>query len=103
MMTAEVSAEYACAVERVGAWPIGILDDVFGYFPADLQIPQGGYEVDEFRKFFGIQGRFTGNNDATFAHLLQTARMQLQGPEAELTAGVCSGNSTHRDQNLLSS
>jgi hypothetical protein len=84
MMTAEVSAEYACAVERVGAWPIGVLDDVFGYFPADSQIPHGGYEVDQFRQCFGIKGRFTGNNDATFAYLFHAARAQWQGTGADL-------------------
>src|SRR5262249_12732874 len=91
MMTAEVSAEYACAVERVGAWPIGVLDDVFGYFPADWQIPHGGYEVDGFREGFGIKGRFTGNNDATFSYLLHTARAQWREPAADLAVGGFSG------------
>jgi hypothetical protein len=102
MMTAEVSAEYACAVERLGAWPIGVLDDVFGYFPADSQIPQGGYEVDEFRECFGINGRFTGNNDATFAYLLHTARAQWHGAGADLAVGWLSGIPTQGGQSSLS-
>jgi hypothetical protein len=70
MMTAEVSAEYAQLVECVGAWPVGCLDNVFGYLPTDAQIPEGGYEVEGFRGPFGISGRFIGNNDATFRRLL---------------------------------
>ena len=103
MMTAEVSAEYACAVERVGAWPIGVLDDVFGYFPADSQIPHGGYEVDQFRQCFGIKGRFTGNNDATFAYLLQTARAQCQETGADLAIRRFRGIPTQGGQSSLSS
>jgi hypothetical protein len=73
MMTAEVSAEYAPLVERLGRWPVGCLNDVYGYFPSDAQIPQGGYEVDHFRPIFGLRGRFRGNNDAAFAALLREA------------------------------
>jgi len=75
MMSAEVSAGYAPLVERLGLWPVGCLDDVYGYFPMNAQLAAGGYEVDEFRGLFGIRGRFTGDNDATFAYLLQAARV----------------------------
>lgn len=74
MVNAEVSAEYAAAVQQLGFWPVGYLGDVFGYFPTDAQIREGGYEVDRFRPFFGLRGRFTGNNDAVFSALLRGAQ-----------------------------
>jgi neutral ceramidase len=36
----------------------GYADDVLCYLPADRQIAEGGYEVDGFLNFFGINGRF---------------------------------------------
>jgi hypothetical protein len=80
MMSAEVSAGYAPLVERLGLWPVGCLDDVYGYFPMNAQLSAGGYEVDEFRGPFGIRGRFTGDNDAAFAYLLRAARVDAQRP-----------------------
>ncbi|WP_336490105.1 hypothetical protein [Methylobacterium nigriterrae] len=74
MVNAEVSAEYAAAVQQHGFWPVGYLGNVFGYFPTDAQIREGGYEVDRFRPFFGLSGRFTGSNDAVFAALLRGAQ-----------------------------
>jgi len=78
MMSAEVSAGYAPLVERLGLWPVGCLDDVYGYFPMNAQLAAGGYEVDEFRGLFGIRGRFTGDNDAAFTYLLRAARLDAQ-------------------------
>jgi hypothetical protein len=70
MMTAEVSAAFADRVERLGAWPVGYLGDVFGYFPTSAQVREGGYEADGFCEPFGIRGRFNGTNDAVFDRLL---------------------------------
>jgi hypothetical protein len=84
MMTAEVSAEYAPLVEGLGLWPVSCLDNVFGYFPSDAQVPFGGYEVDEFRPVFGLRGRFEGNNDAVFATLLRAAQAELNRADREI-------------------
>ncbi len=71
-LSAEPVADHAAAVLRAwpAAWPIGYLGDVFGYFPTDAQIPQGGYEVDGFRELFGLDGRFRGSTDTTLAKLI---------------------------------
>jgi len=36
----------------------GYSSGVFGYLPEDIQINQGGYEVNGFMPFFGTSGRF---------------------------------------------
>jgi hypothetical protein len=36
----------------------GYCGDVFGYLPLPTQVSEGGYEVSNFQKSFGMQGRF---------------------------------------------
>lgn len=36
----------------------GCVGPVFGYLPTEEQVPEGGYEVEGFRRGFGISGRF---------------------------------------------
>lgn len=88
MVSAEVSAEYAPAVERLGAWPVGCLNDVYGYFPTDAQIPLGGYEVEGFRRNFGITGRFRRSNDASFAYLLNESRQRSSASNSSLMHSI---------------
>jgi hypothetical protein len=58
-------------VEACGAWPVGCLDDVYGYLPTDEQVRRGGYEVDGFRAAFGLKGRFDGRNASALDTLLR--------------------------------
>src|SRR5262249_52374031 len=71
-LSAEPSADYVTFLAKVfaGAWMIGYLGDVFGYLPTDEQIPQGGYEVEEFLEVFGLNGRWIGRNNETLANLI---------------------------------
>ena len=39
----------------------GYAGHVFGYLPTDLQIMQGGYEVDRFRRSFALKGGYSRN------------------------------------------
>lgn len=39
----------------------GCVGDVFGYLPSDSQVPEGGYEVEYFRKAFGVKAKYTSN------------------------------------------
>jgi hypothetical protein len=44
---------------------VGCVGDVFGYYPTDSMLSEGGYEVDEFAHYFGLPGEFRhGLNDA---------------------------------------
>ncbi len=71
-LSAEPSADHANHVVRKlpGAWPIGYLGDVFGYFPTNEQISEGGYEVETFRELFSVSGRFIGRNDEALGDLI---------------------------------
>jgi hypothetical protein len=65
-LEAEPSAEHADLVRSAfpRSWPVGYAGDVFGYFPTDRQVPEGGYEVYGFMPLFGIKGRYSGSLDA---------------------------------------
>jgi hypothetical protein len=36
----------------------GYCGDVFGYLPLPIQVSEGGYEVSNFQRAFGMRGRF---------------------------------------------
>ena len=64
-ISAEVCWEYAKLIRRAlpgkTIWPVGYIDTVFGYLPTDAMLPESGYEVDGFKKAFGITGKFVPN------------------------------------------
>lgn len=53
-----------------GAWPVGYLSDVFGYWPTDADIRLGGYEVRDFLGAFGLSGRLRNGLDDVFRRSL---------------------------------
>lgn len=61
-LSAEVAVEYVdrlrSALPSAAVIPIGCIEDVFGYLPADEMISGGGYEVRGFLRRFGLRGRF---------------------------------------------
>ena len=64
-----VSAEPVAAFGHAlgeSAWAVGCLDHVFGYFPMDSMVPEGGYEVTGFLEPFGHQGTLQSDLDAKF-------------------------------------
>jgi hypothetical protein len=51
----------------------GYANGVFGYLPTDLQIQQGGYEVNGFMKYFGTKGSFVKNIEKILADGIKDA------------------------------
>ena len=76
-LSAEPAADHARRVEQAlpEVWTVGYLGDVFGYFPTNSQIPQGGYEVDTFRELFSLAGRCIGRNDEALDELISKLRI----------------------------
>jgi hypothetical protein len=64
-ISAEVCWEYAALINGSLAgkmiWPVGYIDNVYGYLPTKAMLADGGYEVREFMKPFGIKGEFVAN------------------------------------------
>ncbi|UYN97245.1 MAG: hypothetical protein KIT25_10055 [Enhydrobacter sp.] len=54
---------------------VGYLGDVFGYWPTDRDIPEGGYEVNHFIEPFGLRGRFHRPLDAIFRSAVDELRL----------------------------
>ncbi|MBX3596868.1 MAG: hypothetical protein KF874_04765 [Rhizobiaceae bacterium] len=58
---AEVCSPYLGHLAFDAAQPVfytGCADETFGYLPTDVQIAEGGYEVERFKGFFEIAGRW---------------------------------------------
>jgi len=73
-LSAEVCWEYIGLVQRAfpgqTVWPVGYIDDVFGYLPTNTLVSEGGYEVTGFLPAFGVEGRFTADLEQRIAALL---------------------------------
>jgi hypothetical protein len=52
---------------------VGYSRDVFGYWPRELEIGQGGYEVDGFKNWFGVSHKWRPNSDSVFSKLVGPA------------------------------
>lgn len=48
------------AVDRIV--PVSCAGHVFGYLPLESMLPEKGYEVTEFKKYFGVSGNFIDHN-----------------------------------------
>ena len=57
--------------------PIGCIDAVPGYLPTDSAVPQGGYEVKEFMRLFGLSGHFWPNVSERFEKKIITRLAQF--------------------------
>ena len=64
-VSAEPVAAFGLTLHE-SAWAVGCLDHVFGYFPVDRMVPEGGYEVTGFLEPFGHKGSLQGDLDAKF-------------------------------------
>jgi len=75
-ISAEVCWEYTHLVQRAfpakTIWPVGYIDDVFGYLPTQSMLSEGGYEVTGFRQPFGISGEFVSNLEDVVASLVSS-------------------------------
>src|ERR1017187_640810 len=75
-ISAEACWEYAHLLQRT--FPaktistVGFIDSVFGYLPTQAMLPEGGYEVTEFRHAFGIKGEFVANLEKVVAELISS-------------------------------
>jgi hypothetical protein len=49
---------------------VGYSRDVFGYWPPDIQIKQGGYEVNGFKQWFGVPYAWRTGVDDVFSNLV---------------------------------
>jgi len=73
-ISAEVCWEYAglieCAFPGKTIWPVGYIDNVFGYLPTKAMLAEGGYEVSGFMRPFGIEGSFVAEIEETIIRSL---------------------------------
>ena len=86
-----VSAE-PCSMLRLllddpALWPVGYVGDVFGYWPAERQRLEGGYEADGFLAPFNLPGRLRGGLDRIFLGATQAVAAELARDTAALPAG----------------
>ena len=62
-LSAEAVVDYLDKVQSIVdpkvAIPVGCIDDTYGYLPTEAMVPDGGYEVDGFQQFFGLDGKFS--------------------------------------------
>jgi hypothetical protein len=73
-----VSAEPLVALKEFcprRALCVGYIGDVFGYWPRTSYLPAGGYEVNAFKKPFGVEYPWCPNPDAVFQMLLSKAAL----------------------------
>jgi len=49
---------------------VGYSRDVFGYWPREQEIDQGGYEVDGFKSWFGVPHNWQSDSDSVFSRLV---------------------------------
>jgi hypothetical protein len=48
---------------------VGYSRDVFGYWPRDMEIGEGGYEVNGFKDWFGVPHAWQSRLDQVFSGL----------------------------------
>lgn len=76
-----VSAE-PCSMLRLllddpALWPVGYVGDVFGYWPAEHQRLEGGYEADGFLAPFNLPGRLRPGLDRIFLNATKAVAAEL--------------------------
>ena len=71
-VSAEVASDYETAVGGNDplSFPTGCATQVFGYIPTDRQIPEGGYEVEDFAPIFSVPGRFKSSIESKVTSLI---------------------------------
>jgi hypothetical protein len=52
---------------------VGYSRDVFGYWPLEMQISQGGYEVNGFKDWFGVPYTWRTGLDQVFSNLVSSS------------------------------
>ena len=57
-----------------GIWACGYLGGVFGYWPTEIQIDEGGYESHDMLAYFDLIGPFAENSDRLFASAVRELR-----------------------------
>lgn len=57
-----------------GAWACGYLGGVFGYWPTETQIGEGGYESHDMLAYFDLTGPFAKDSDTLFASAVRELR-----------------------------
>ncbi|MFT5522365.1 MAG: hypothetical protein ACI9G1_001826 [Pirellulaceae bacterium] len=50
---------------------VGCVGDVFGYYPTDSMLSEGGYEVDEFAHYFDLPGSFRSGLNGEFRNAIR--------------------------------
>ncbi len=68
-----VSAEPLLGLRELcpaGAFTVGYSRDVFGYWPREMQISQGGYEANAFKQWFGVPYEWRSGLDQVFSGLV---------------------------------
>jgi hypothetical protein len=68
-----VSAEPLLGLRELcpaGALPVGYSRDVFGYWPREMHISQGGYEANAFKEWFGVPQPWRSGLDRVFSGLV---------------------------------
>ncbi len=68
-----VSAEPLVGLKELvspGSLCVGYSRDVFGYWPRTSELPSGGYEVNEFKRVFGVDRPWCPDPDGVFKELL---------------------------------
>jgi hypothetical protein len=76
---AEPSSKFTDVIRSIfpTALPVGYSGDVFGYWPTDGQVKQGGYEAKDFFPLFGLKGKFKDRNDELFKTAVESLKNQL--------------------------
>jgi hypothetical protein len=68
--SAEPVAEYADQIADQAAptmlFPVGYIDEVYGYLPTQAVLREGGYEAEGFFLSFGLEGHFAPGFDGVF-------------------------------------
>ncbi|PCH56237.1 MAG: hypothetical protein COC15_03470 [Legionellales bacterium] len=81
-VSAELMLEHAVALKQItaceGSIMIGYIDAVYGYWPTDRQLQEGGYESDTHRGLFSINGNFVSSPNKVMYEVLQTLKIQEQ-------------------------
>lgn len=71
---AEPVVELYDLVPFANALLVGYVGDVFGYWPRDAQVLEGGYEADGFRTAFALPGPLIPNLDTVFRQAVERLR-----------------------------
>ena len=65
-VSAEPSFMLAPLLGDPAIWPVGCCGDVFGYWPTDEQLREGGYEAGQWLGYFNLQGALRPGRDGIF-------------------------------------